>query len=257
MNFYAATGYRPSKLLIGVEVFEPKTVYLVVRDAKNPLTQYTNRYMTISDKADFEVYLPTAPKQVEVVLASEQEVQGGRKDNQYRIYKARRDDLYSGHFNFQASTGRSDVDSFVKFAEEFASKASYASAAGSVYVSDDGKYRILYLDQIVDRGTGRKLKTPARISRTTGQIEISKKHFKQYTVPMRMAILLHEFSHFYLNNNSADEVEADLNALAIYLERGYPTVDAYNVFTQVFAESPTDLNKSRYQRIDSFIKTYR
>jgi hypothetical protein len=60
-----------------------------------------------------------------------------------------------------------------------------------------------------------------------------------------------------LNDNSADEIEADLNALAMYLEKGYPTVDAYNVFTQVFADSPTDLNKARYKRIDEFIKRYR
>jgi hypothetical protein len=213
--------------------------------------------MTVNGQAEFEVYMPVAPKEAEIIIASEQEVQGGRKDTQYRVRKARRDDLYSGHFNFQATTGRSDVDSFIKFAEEFAGKASYSSAGGSMYVSDDGKYRILYLDKIVDRGTGRVLKTPARISRTTGQIEISKHHFKQYTVPMRMAILLHEFSHFYLNDNSADEIEADLNALAMYLEKGYPTVDAYNVFTQVFADSPTDLNKARYKRIDEFIKRYR
>ena len=81
---------------------------------------------------------------------------------------------------------------------------------------------------------GKPLKTPARISRHDGVIEISKKYFKQYTVPMRMAILLHEFAHFYLNNNPRDESEADLNALTIYLSMGYPRIEAYQAWLEVF-----------------------
>ena len=47
---------------------------------------------------------------------------------------------------------------------------------------------------------------------------------------MRMAILLHEFSHFYLNDRMEDETEADLNGLLIYLALGYPRIEAYQSF---------------------------
>lgn len=257
MNFFVNTAYRPSRLLLGLETYEPKTLYIVVRDAKNKNTQYTNRYNTVDGREEFEILMPVAPQKAEIIVRSERELAGEKSDNQYKVYKARVQDLYTGFMNFNPETGRQEADDFIKFAEEFASRASYASAGGSVYTSDNGKYKIKYLDVIRDNRTGRELKTPARISRTTGIIEVSKQHFASYTVPMRMAILLHEFSHFYVNANSASEVEADLNALAMYLERGYPTVDAYNVFTMVFAESPTEMNKDRYDQIDRFIKSYR
>ena len=54
----------------------------------------------------------------------------------------------------------------------------------------------------------------------------------------------------------ANETEADLNALIIYLGLGYPRIDAYNVFTQVFHTSPTELNKDRMKIIDDFIRNF-
>ena len=147
------------------------------------------------------------------------------------------------------------IRKFVKFAEEFSAKAGYISAKGSVYTSDDGQFRIDYLDDIIG-DNGKSLKTPARISRNQGIIEVSKLKFSKYSVPMRMAILLHEFSHFYLNSDMANETEADLNALIIYLGLGYPRIDAYNVFTQVFHTSPTELNKDRMKIIDDFIRNF-
>lgn len=255
MKLTAKTYKQPSVLTIGIETAYPKKMYLVVRDKRNPNTHYTNRYKTIDGREELEVYLPVAPGLAEVVVASEKEARGAMVDDQYRVYKAKRRPLERGE-KFTANGEKSLINDFVVFAEEFANKANYLSAGGSIYTSDDGRFKIKYLDIIVDR-SGKVLKTPARISNKTGIIEVSKKHFEEYTVPMRMAILLHEFSHFYLNENHADEIEADLNALAIYLERGYPSIDAYNVFTTVFADSPTDLNKARFKRLDKFIQNYK
>ena len=46
--------------------------------------------------------------------------------------------------------------------------------------------------------SGSYLPTPARISQLNGKMEVSYMQFLEYTVPMRMAILLHEYSHFYV-----------------------------------------------------------
>ena len=73
---------------------------------------------------------------------------------------------------------------------------------------------------------------------------------------MRMAILLHEFAHFYLNENIDDEVEADLNGLLIYLGLGYPRIDGYEAFLQVFETTPTPQNKNRYDIINNFITEF-
>jgi hypothetical protein len=87
-----------------------------------------------------------------------------------------------------------DVRSFVNFATRFSYNA--GTLASGTYVSDDRKFVIKYLPTIEDNG--QEQTTPARIDITNGNIEISKKQYVKYTVPNRMAILLHEFS---LKNN--------------------------------------------------------
>jgi hypothetical protein len=62
-----------------------------------------------------------------------------------------------------------------------------------------------------------------------------------------MAILLHEFSHFFLNKVQDDEQEADMNALLIYLGLGYSRSEVKKVFLKVFANTPSDVNVQRYR----------
>ena len=71
-----------------------------------------------------------------------------------------------------------------------------------------------------------------------------------------MAILLHEFSHFYLNENMDDEMEADLNGLLIYLSLGYPRIEGYEAFLEVFMDAPSEQNKQRYDIINKFIRDF-
>jgi hypothetical protein len=98
--------------------------------------------------------------------------------------------------------------------------------------------------------------TPARISTKNGRIQVSQEAFVPFTIPMRMAILLHEFSHYYVNSDIANETEADLNGLTIYLGLGYPIKEAYAAFGETFIGFPSPENKIRYQIIDKFIKDY-
>ena len=74
---------------------------------------------------------------------------------------------------------------------------------------------------------------------------------------MRMAILLHEYAHFYVNKVPRNEIEADINGLGIYLKLGYPTIDIYNVFLKVFKQSPSNQNKERYDTLDRFVRENR
>jgi hypothetical protein len=144
------------------------------------------------------------------------------------------------------------VRSFVNFATRFCYNA--GSLPSGTYLSDDKKFVIKYLPIIED--DGQEQTTPARIDIDNGTIEISKKHFLDYTVPSRMAILLHEFSHVYLNENVDDEVEADLNGLLIYLGLGYPRIEAFEVFAKTFLTVPSDGNKMRYDKIKAFIDDF-
>jgi hypothetical protein len=152
-------------------------------------------------------------------------------------------------------------DAFVKFAEEFSANAGLLSIGK--YRSNDGKFRIWYMPYLtITDNAGNELisNTPSRIGQETGKIEVSQRHFLQYTAPMRFIILLHEYSHKWhnpkVNKKMEDEVEADLNALYIYLSRGYPRTDAKEVYLNIFLKSRTEENLNRYRKIDEFIQRF-
>jgi hypothetical protein len=75
-----------------------------------------------------------------------------------------------------------------------------------------------------------------------------------------MAILLHEFSHKYMNpkigREISDEISADINALNIYLSLGYPYIEAQYAFLKVFRGANNPFNKKRYLILDDFIKKF-
>ncbi len=249
MKFKINSRYEQLTLAIGVRVASPTKVRLKVYDAEKPKTLFTNRYKTIDNFFKFYVRLPLTPQTLIVELTDD--VNGGDISNRVQVTNIEK-------LGLEKRMDEVDINSysvmcFVDFAQKFSFNASYLQPNN--YVSDEGGYRIEYLPTIID-SNGRELKTPARISKSTGRIQVSKKFFDEYTVPMRMAILLHEFSHFYLNENIDDEVEADLNGLLIYLGLGYPRIDGYEAFLTVFEETPTQQNKNRYEIINKFISDF-
>jgi hypothetical protein len=252
MRFYANLDEKPCTLMFEIKTAFPKKMYVKVADAEKPNTIFTNRHCRVDANEGVFVRMPIAPKRAVIDVISEEEL-GGGEDKNYKIVDAKKLPLKRKLTSFNHANPT--IQKFVKFAEQFSAKAGYISAKGSIYTSDDGKFRIDYLDDITDE-SGKSIKTPARISRNEGIIEVSKVKFQKYSIPMRMAILLHEFSHFYLNTDMANETEADLNGLIIYLGLGYPRIDAYNVFTQVFSNSANELNANRMKIIDDFIRNF-
>mgnify|MGYP003675967552 CR=1 FL=1 len=216
---------------------QPTKISLLVEDAENEEVVFTERTGQLNGEATYYVRLPICP---DVALI---DVEG--ESSEVKIIDlevmALPTDMSNPLFN------QPDVISFINFAEEFSYNASILDANSS-YFSDDDVYEIKYFPDIVGED-GVSLNTPARISQKTGLIEVSKKDFLRYTIPMRLAILLHEFAHFYVNKNMEDEVEADKNSLILYMGLGYPRIDAYNVYLDVFENTPTELNKERYEAL--------
>lgn len=217
-----------------------KGVGVIVRDKERPLTIYSRYYGDISKEKVFEIRMPISPIITEIVIRCDNEI-GVNVDFDFGI--------------LNQTIGMSILTNplvvrFLKFSQEFTRDSAYLEDNGNSYISDDYYFRIDYLSQIGDSNT------PARISKDTGVIEISKKKFCSLTVSEQMAILLHEFSHFYLNSVMEDEEEADRNALNIYLAMGYPRIQAYDAFLNVFAEAPSELNYNRYKKIENIIDTF-
>jgi hypothetical protein len=243
---------QPTKVKIVIEAKFKEKIWIQVRDANRKNTYYTKRYGFVDGKEEFVVLMPQAPMEAVVMVFNDNNGMI-RNDSSFKVTEVVAIPYKLPRYNFSKKT-----QAFVKFAQEFSDECGYLSSSpqGDVYMSNNGKYRIDYFDQIRNVN-GVVLKTPARISQVNGRIEVSAEQFRGMTIPMRMAILLHEYSHFYLNKNPSNEVEADLNGLNIYLKLGYPKIDIYNVFLNVFKSAPSEPNKRRFEKLDQFVKNHK
>ena len=228
--------------MIEVVTNGPQKIQIVVKDINKPNTDYTNRYATIDGKQRFFVRMPLSP--YEALISVYNKANGNLKKGQDASFKVVKIDARPLERKMDCvDWSNPKIRDFANFAQQFSDNAGILSAGkfpnGSTYISDEGNFRIDYFDDI---RTKRGL--------------VSKAHYKKFTVPMRMAILLHEFSHFYLNENMEDETEADLNGLLIYLALGYPRIEAYQSFLTTFKDTPTPQNKERFDILNQFITNF-
>lgn len=251
MIFSVPTRHEELTLLVKVRTHGAQKIRIRVIDAQQPYTSFTDRFRTVDGESIFFVRMPVSPKEALVYVYNEEsgntEVGG---DPTLEVISITKEPLEKKLDVIDFSN--SQVRSFVNFATRFSFNA--GTLPSGTYTSDDRNFVIKYLPTITDNG--QEQTTPARIDIDSGVIEVSKKQFKDFTVPNRMAILLHEFSHVYLNDNIDDEVEADLNGLLIYLGLGYPRIEAFEVFAKTFLAAPTQQNKMRYDKIVNFIDNF-
>jgi hypothetical protein len=251
MIFNVPTRFEELTLLVKVYTDKPEKIRVKVVDANQPNTTFTDRYKTIDGESIFFVRMPVSGNDVNVIVYNE--ANGNLpvgQDNSIIVDSITKEPLDKKLDVIDFANPQ--VRSFVNFATRFCYNA--GSLPSGTYVSDDKQFVIKYLPIIEDGGVEQT--TPARIDIDYGVIEVSKKFFLDYTIPNRMAILLHEFSHVYLNDNVDDEVEADLNGLLIYLGLGYPRIEAFEVFAVTFMDAPTEMNKVRFDKIKNFIENF-
>jgi hypothetical protein len=251
MKYKVKTNNEEVSLGIRVVTAYPTKIFIKAYDAERPNIVLTDRYKTVKGSETFYVRMPLTGANTIVDVCDEYEKNMGKASGNIKVEAIEKYPLEKQRGNLR-NYGASTF-SFIDFAQRFAFNAPYL-ATNKTYRSNDGYFMIEYLPTITDGQ--RELTTPARISKRTGIIQVSKKLFDKYTVPMRVAILLHEYSHFNLNTNINDEIEADLNGLMIYLSLGYPRIEGYQAFLEVFKDSPTNQNKNRYDVINNFIRDF-
>lgn len=259
MNVDIPSNYGKFALRVNLESKQPTELVLQVRDKNKPNTYYYKRKVKVNGKRTVDLKFPSSPEYMVM-----------------KLYNPHNGNLpYGKDPTFSSNGGKAEklrtcdvwwddmTKSFYKFAVEFCENAGTLSAGNRkphIYRSDDGKFTIDYYNRIVDKKTGKVLKTPARVGHTSGIIEVGKYHFEKYTVPMRLIILLHEFSHKYKNpqigRDISYETGADINALYIYLGMGWSEVEAHRAFLTVFSDAKSKGNHKRYKIIKDFIDKY-
>jgi hypothetical protein len=252
MIYRLPTRYEEFTLVVKVKTPQSERIHLIVRDEDMRNTVFTDRWKTVEGEVTFFVRMPVSGKNALVEVFNERTGRMVDNDTTFEVIEIKKIPLEKKLDAFDLSNP--ELKSFINFSTKFCFNA--GQICSGTYKSSDGRFTIEYLPTILSNRTGKELETPARISKQSGRIQVSQKKFIPDTVPMRMAILLHEYSHYYVNKDINDETEADLNGLLIYLGLGYPRFEAHEAFLKTFISTPTELNKERYDKIKAFIEDF-
>lgn len=240
---------KPFNLLLSIQTPCALKLRLTVFD---PLTKriFSDRRLRLDKSRTVLVKLPIVSEQLRVSLQNEH-LQNGITPFKLEQIKVVADT--------KCPLELSDADkNFIRFAKWFSIEVDKLGAGekGTLYQSEG--FTILYLDTIKDGVL--ELTTPARIARESGVIEVSKKAIKDYTVPMLIVMLLHEYAHKFKNPEYGKKVEneltADLIACNIALNLGFDPLEVENCFRAVFSKKNTDLNRRRIKAIMDFITLF-
>lgn len=249
----------PFQLDVTVETKELTRIRILTVDPQKPASKYYDFTKKIDGKEVVELRFPVSPKRLKVIIfnADNGDMPFG-EDPTFNI-----EDINVKKLKEYDVWWNQDTKNFYHFAVHFAQQAGVLSAGNKkpdIYRSDDGKFTVDYYNVIYDKVQKKMLSTPARIGHTTGIIEVSKAKFLDYTVPMRLTILMHEFAHKYLNpkiDRPIDyETGADIAALYVYLGKGWSPIEANKAFLKVFRRSKNKANHKRYKIIRDFIIKY-
>lgn len=251
MIYRLPTRYEEFTLLIKVKTDKPEKIHLKVSDADQKNTVFTDRWKTVNGECSFYVRMPISGK-ISLINIYNEKVGQHKEDNSFEVVEIKKIPLEKRLDVLDFSNN--DLRSFINFCTRFCFNAGVLSSG--IYKSSDGRFKIEYLPTIISSKSGKELQTPARINKDNGVIQVSQKKFTPDTVAMRMAILLHEYSHFYVNKDIDNESEADLNGLLIYLGLGYPRFEGHEAYLKTFISTPTEMNKVRYDKIKAFIDNF-
>jgi hypothetical protein len=239
-------------LIISVKTNGTKRFRVWAEDLGKKNSKYADREIKVDGERRIFFSFPVSPKKLFIGCVNCDNV--GDKDFEVVLMKAPLRD-----YNIWLDT---DTTQFLDLAVPFSQVSGFedASPNGRIFTTDDQKFQIKYFDIIRDYASGKTLNTPARIGHQTGRIEIAKAKFDKYTIPMRVAILLHEFSHVYKNPKIdleiSNETGADINALYIYLGLGFSKIDAICVYGEVFLKAQTKGNIERMRKIMDYIAKF-
>lgn len=242
------------KLTLSVKIYcEEKCRFSIIAEDLKPNSRYVDREIDVVGNRTIELKFPVSPKKIRIRITS-------TKDNFKKpnfIVNIEEKELTTYNI-FLDNTAQE----FLKLAIPFCQICGFTNVGkgGRIFSVPDRKFNIRYMDKIRDYQTGQVFNTPARVGHQTGIIEISKEKYDKYTIPMRLIILLHEFSHKYRNEKIglpiSHEIGADINALYIYLGLGFSKVDAIYVFANVFLKAQTPGNIKRMRKIQEYIAKF-
>lgn len=242
------TRNKPVQIELVFKVKNPKVIRVVAFDSNFPKTILFDRTAYTESKENVLIKMPLSPKVCTVLINDIANLE----DNSITVNSSKKSRL-------KRELSENEIHDpffreFVKFIEKFAYNANYLET-GKIYTSEHSHYAIQYLETIIS-SDGKPLTTPAMIREDSGFMKFAKSRINSFTVPGIIAIGLHEFSHNFLNENPDNEEEADLNSLITYLGLGFPLVEAYKAWENIYQFTNTPQNEARSSKVTDLLLKY-
>ena len=255
MQFLFKPKRESMVLVLTIKTDREQEILVSVCDPAKPYTYYFKSSGLINGTKQFYVRLPMTP---DVAMLRIYNVLNGNMpygaDKSFKVLDMKQEKLANDLNVFDSKN--EVVTDFLKFFLNFSEKAGYLETSNTdLYESLDGTFSIRYLDVIRDE-EGMPINSSARVNATTGVMDFAKYYFKFYTIPERILIGTHEFSHFYVNQDARNEFEADRNGLMIYLGLGFPRKEALQGWLKVFGRAKTGQNVRRYKLIEEYVRNF-
>ena len=265
------TNRQPKVLLVDMYSDQPRDVVISVYDWKKKDTIYSKQSATVNGNDQFEISLPVTPDKAffEITPAVGGLLGGLPKGLTVSLREEKYEPRWSCAYNKDPQ-----LQDFLRFASWFSEHAGILSSAygkepASIYQSVSGKFRIRYVPEIIEdekyfNVNGQKVLNPLygqpsptslRVHSISKEIEAAQKYVKTYTFPQRMALLVHEYAHEYINVNPDDEQEADRNSILILRCLGFSKREIGTAFTTVFKRWDSDENAARALAVVSLLKS--
>lgn len=250
MRFELLPYRKPFHLVLSIEVLRPINLRLTIFDSDTNRI-YTERNLKVKSSRKIYLKLPICPDRLTVELVDK---------NLPRTYSVFRISEIKVIPDTKCPINLTKLDAdFIKFAKWFACESSALETGekGMAYQSDG--FTILYIDRIMENGV--ELTTPARISKDAAIIQVSKTRTIDFTVPMIMVMLFHEYAHKFKNEQygkkESNELTADIIACHLALNLGFDSYEVQHCFEEVFKEKNNSLNKKRMAAINEFIAIFK
>jgi hypothetical protein len=246
------TNNRKMSLHVTILCSGEKKMRVWAEELNKKNSKYADRVIIVNNSRTIHFNFPVSPKTIFIGCLNAQNV----KDKDFEII------IHEKPLQTYDIVMDDDTKKFVQMAINVSQTIGFVPPPtnGILYQTPDAKFNIKNVPVITDKMSGQVIGTPARIGHSTGLIEVAYARFKDYTIPMRLMILLHEYSHKYRNPKIglqiSNEFGADINGLYIYLGIGFSKIDAICVFAEVFLKAQTDGNIQRMRKIQDYIKRF-
>jgi hypothetical protein len=246
------TNNTKMSLYITIKCKGKKAFRVFAEDYQKANSKYADRMIEVNNERTIFFSFPVIPKKLLLAVVNVKD--GADKDFTVEVTEG-----LLKTYNIWLDNDSRD---FLELAIPFCQVCGFeqASPKGRIYQTEDKAFTIRYFPVITDPMKGVAMSTPARIGHQTGIIDISKVKYDTYTIPMRLMIALHEFSHKYknpkINLEISNEIGADINALYIYLGLGFSKIDAICVYANVFLKAQTRGNIERMRKIMDYINKF-